>query len=1035
MALNDAFRVLHTVIKEKYTKSQTPMKAQDLRDKKSNIEFEIRFGNAKPITKMEFERIYSKLLSYGFIKVSEQYHLKIITDSSIRCEINDLSNIKEYCKTNILPTNSQYITKESLIDTRKYDNKNFNFRISIQKEYNYIEKDPEIVELYKKWPEVEKSYRYMTRLKLEHPDKKGFCIDLSIVKSIKRKGELIKENDFATSKLFLQPEEYEIEIEINNIVYTARNLDQVQDYLKETIKYISAGFQSSNFPIPLIEQHSILLEYHTLLGKRAKSLEDFVETIDSSMFIGPSSFTLQKINLVDDPINIQPCVLKNFCVTDKADGLRKLCYISSTGRMYFITMNMLVQYTGTICTTKHLFGTIFDGEHILTDKYGKSINLYAIFDIYYVGRVDKRALPFISSSNTECRHDLIKRIVPIIDYKYESALEHVSVISKKFYPITVTDSIFDCCRTLLTRIDSHLYQYETDGIIFTSTKYGVGMDSSKDEVKNYTASWKHSFKWKPPEFNTIDFVVKIKKVGMQDEIEYLDTGGGITPYKILQLYVGYSPKKHGQLNPQQTLFQGGKAKVDDTGYVPILFTPTNPTDPYAHIAYVPLKNDSSGEMKIFTEDSHVIESDCVVEFKYVMNANRKLSWIPLRIRYEKTEEYKRGKSFGNAYHVANSNWQTIHNPITKEILTDKPLIMEDIDSDVYYNKDSQKSKTVNLRNFHNIYIKKMLIDTVAGEDKSLVDLAVGKGGDLPKWLKLRFVLGIDISKDNIHNPKDGVCARFLNLKKERGVALNALFIHGDTSKLILSGEFAEDDDTREEEISRFVIQQVMGIDAPNVKFGGYVAKQFNAAPQFDICSIQFAIHYMFKDLNSIHNFIKNVSDLVQLGGYFIGTCYDGELLFNKLKDYEMGATSELFIDEKKIWGVTKQYNIGEFNKESCLGYTVSIYQESINNTIDEYLVHFPYFIELMSAYGFILESPNPEIPPIASFEEEYKKSKGKFKMTKEEQQISFLNKYFIFKKKRNVNTSQIHQSYLKGENIDYRIGNPVKVGRKIILKK
>jgi hypothetical protein len=203
MALNDAFRVLDSFIKEKYTKSQKPLQPRDIRDKRSNIEFEVRFGINKPLTKMEFERIYSKLLSYGFKKVSEEYQLKIITDSDIRCEVHDLSNIREYCKTNILPYSSQYITKESLIDTRRYDNKNFNFRISIQKEYNYNDKDPEIIELYKSWSQVEKKYRYLTRIKLQHPDKIGICIDLSIVKSAKKDGRLLAERDFSTSKLFL----------------------------------------------------------------------------------------------------------------------------------------------------------------------------------------------------------------------------------------------------------------------------------------------------------------------------------------------------------------------------------------------------------------------------------------------------------------------------------------------------------------------------------------------------------------------------------------------------------------------------------------------------------------------------------------------------------------------------------------------------------------------------------------------------------------------------------------------------------------
>jgi hypothetical protein len=44
--------------------------------------------------------------------------------------------------------------------------------------------------------------------------------------------------------------------------------------------------------------------------------------------------------------------------------------------------------------------------------------------------------------------------------------------------------------------------------------------------------------------------------------------------------------------------------------------------------------------------------------------------------------------------------------IDKEIV----LTMDDIDDkDVYYNKATGPSKTVNLRDFHNIYVKKILI--------------------------------------------------------------------------------------------------------------------------------------------------------------------------------------------------------------------------------------------------------------------------------------------------------------------------------------
>ena len=71
------------------------------------------------------------------------------------------------------------------------------------------------------------------------------------------------------------------------------------------------------------------------------------------------------------------------------------------------------------------------------------------------------------------------------------------------------------------------------------------------------------------------------------------------------------------------------------------------------------------------------------------------------------------KNFGNAYHVANSNWQSIHNPITEAIITSgNDISIENNDDDVYYNKISTKSETRCLRDFHNLYVKNVLIEKV-----------------------------------------------------------------------------------------------------------------------------------------------------------------------------------------------------------------------------------------------------------------------------------------------------------------------------------
>ena len=1055
MDMNETFSIYNNLLQQKYGKSQVGLEKYDIRHKSTNIEYEVRFGRNSNIDKIQFEEIHKKLLVAGFVMDTENYHLKILNYlNHVRCEINDLSRIKNYCKTNIIPDDMVYIFKEKFKEyPTYYDNSDFNFRVSIQKEVTLQDTDNLVKDILKVWPTLDKSYRYMNRVSLRHKDMPNIQVDLSIVKSVKRHDNLLKEKEFSLSKLFDEPDGYEVEIEILQSVLDKEHYIKLINDLKKTIKYVSAGFQQSNFPIPKKEQHALAYEYHKLFTRDTVEIDRFIST--SSMFIGPSSYTLQKVNLVNDPNNTNPCILNDFCVTDKADGERKMLYIATTGKIYFIGSNLNIQFTGAYCEEPNLYATLIDGEHILYDKKKKYINLYAAFDIYFMKNRSVRSEPFVMDGKSNRYSILNKKIDEINDkIKFMSPTEQLTIKSKEFIISRDKYSIQECCSELFEKMSS--YPYETDGLIFTSKSLGVGIESKegKHHSPNNKYTWKHSFKWKPPQFNTIDFLVKIKKeYANKDEIKNAlnPITQTVEPYKVLHLYIGYDEQSHGFNNPQEMLFNGLLPKPHtDRGLVPALFVPTTPYDSNAYVSYVQLKNDGSGVMNMFTEENEIIETDTIVEFKYEFNDDKNMRWVPLRVRYDKTAEYKKThKIFGNAYHVANSNWHTIHNPITKDMITDKDLIikMEDLeDKDVYYNRDSGQSKTINLREFHNKYVKEKLIECASSPESTLIDFAVGKAGDLPKWInsKLKFVLGIDISKDNIHNKKDGACARYISMKQGKRNMPNALFIKGDTSKLILTGNFAEvtidadDEELKEKEKSNFVIGQVMGIGPKDVKYGKYLAEQYGVANKlFDIGSIQFAIHYMFENKYTLHNFLKNCSDLIKVGGYFIGTCYDGSKMFKLLEKSEMNESKEIYVGDKKIWSVIKKYDSIEFkDDESCLGLKIGVYQETINKVFDEYLVNFKYLIEMLNQYGFVLSTPC-DLEPIADFSYLYKKMSDKrIVMTDEEKQISFLNNYFIFRKNRSVDTTAVHTIYTKEpDDIKVTITKPVRLNKKIVLKK
>ena len=67
------------------------------------------------------------------------------------------------------------------------------------------------------------------------------------------------------------------------------------------------------------------------------------------------------------------------------------------------------------------------------------------------------------------------------------------------------------------KVSDGLFEYETDGLIFTPATIGVGVDKEGETPKNFKTTWKHSFKWKPTEYNTIDFLVSTQKSEAGDD--------------------------------------------------------------------------------------------------------------------------------------------------------------------------------------------------------------------------------------------------------------------------------------------------------------------------------------------------------------------------------------------------------------------------------------------------------------------------------------------------------------------------------------
>lgn len=979
-----------------------------------------------------------------------------------------------------------------IIQSANFDD--FNFRVTINNE-EFLSKTGKIgTEVFENWNKSKKVFRYMNRVTFTHKEL-PFHVDLSIVKTSTKneKGWMIQTYNIDESNVFNNPESYEIEIEVGKEAKEKyKTATELSNALQKVVKLVLSGLQKTNYPISYSEQRNIAQEYLKLLFEEEQKKKDGENIIKKNLyasdFIGPGLVTLDLINIA--PLNsniIAPNITEPFayCVTEKADGDRHLFFVNSQGRIYLINMNMNIIFTGAKTDEEKCFNSLLDGELILRDKLGNFINTFAAFDIYYINKVDVRERPFINTHSKEeryfkdgCRLPMLKEyikmlkpsglinktegLVKLLQVQKGINLSPIKIISKNFYPTfdSIIDNeatqvakynIFEATNYLLRRIADKGFDYEIDGLIFTPTLLGVGGNKILEAGPKKKITWPYIFKWKPSEatltfpksYNTIDFLVITKKGSDGKDIITPIFENGVNnyettqfnQYKTLILAVGFDQAKHGFINPCQDVlddkFTNKKDIDDESGYKPKQFFPSNPFDPLAGLCNVMLEMDSNGAYQMFTEERQVFGDQMVVEFRYDMSKPGSWKWIPMRVRYDKTTEFRTGNGVGaNDYKTANSNWHSIHNPVTeKMIATGQDIPGIEVSDDVYYNSITTDKMTQRMRDFHNLYVKKALIQGVSKKGNILIDFACGKAGDLPKWIgaELSFVFGIDISSDNIENRLNGACARYLGFKMTNKHMPYALFVNGNSALNIRSGTNMFND--KANQITKSVFGSI-GIDK---SLGPAVERQHGKAHNgFDVSSCQFAIHYMFENKRTFYNFIRNVAECTKLYGYFIATCYDGRTIFNMLKRKQQGESKEIYVDEKKVWSITKQYDATTFeDNESCLGYKIDVYQDSINQTLPEYLVNFDFLTSTMDKYGFSLvtreEAKQMKLPEgsgmfselFNAMENDVKrdpKKESDFKnallMKDYEKEISFLNRFFIYKKTSTRNAEKLTKSLL-----------------------
>jgi len=888
-------------------------------------------------TENEFNNFISVMKSIGYKEIIEDDYLEISSNDDI-LKINKLSNIIKYCYNENYKELSYEWLKTNIVNIEKINDLfDANIEMSIIKNKINIEPD--------NWNDIRKIYKIVK--KIIYVDEKN---NISyIAKLVKDNGD----NDYYSlkqSKVLNSTQKYEFSIIINK-----------KESVIQSIVKIIQSILLSNIILTKPQQKEILTEYSELIKKDMK-INKWNKDKDSIPLLTPKPITLERSNLIDPNEYGAISILNGYTVTEKADGERLLLYINNKGNCYLINSSYRVEDSGIIAKNNKIFNSLIDGEFISCNKRKDNIyqNIYAAFDIYYINNKKITDLPLIST-NKKSRYEELKSITDNLDL----SIGLTEFIVKTHY---YSDNIFNDNKKILENAKS--YPYEIDGLIFTPANLALySYYPSKVVELTENMKWDRVFKWKPEEQNTIDFLIK-------EEKDVLIKG---LKHREISLWVGYNKIQWEEINPDKGLRlrydrdYAKSNKYESNIYIPKLFKPIQHYHSNVDKCYVLINSKN----EIRAENGDKIEDKSIVEFRYDVSAKL---WYPIRVREDKTRIYKKGilSKTANDLSVALNIWRSIHSPVTmgmiignKEVFTKEAADnIEDrlLDTDdIYYSREIPRDSllSVNMLNFHNQGIKQELYKK-ASVKGSLLELCCGEGGDMNRILaeKYKFILGIDLVRNNIVNPRSGAYSRMLKRKNQYSKQIEGqdrvffpdmVFCVGDCSTDIKSGKSSSIiKDEESEKILKIVMNKQKSV-LPHLK---YIAGR--GLDNFNCVSCMFAIHYFFENKTKLEGFLNNVSSNLKKGGVFICTFMDGKTVEDSIisNGGDMVEGRKIIDEDKKynvpVWCIIRRYNkdlIEDEEDSTKYNKKVDVFLENTQKLIPEFLVNYDFLIKKAKEFG------------------------------------------------------------------------------------
>jgi hypothetical protein len=982
-----------------------------------------------------WQDVIQYLRSLGMREKPQIVRMNVCLSNNLRFTLEGAGVIQAYCRDNrIADKPFTAMLKENIQDGEPVNLNDYGAKAKLKRETALSADDERVKEALLRWDQLGKHFRMIQRFEFQAPKGLPLRFDVSLV----RENAGRPARTFQEARVTTAAQTYEAEVEL-----TAKREgtegDGAARLVLRGLSWLLQGRQRAFVLVGNRRADFVRNEVGAIFGSganvssNARNGRNRAGPTRSFRFPGPQPATLERRHVVDVSESGIPSVRGGYNVTDKADGLRCLLYVSDIGRIYLVDGGGRVYATGKQAE-KAMAGLVLDGEWIRRDREGRAVSHYYAFDIMATAGGDAGivAQPFLipgamlgSAVEAGTRMGAMKAAVAEISkakqlVKGVPSAQNIQIGMKSFQTAEGTAIFREAAAATLDSAERA--PYNTDGLIFTPNAAPLPIGQG---------TWAEQLKWKPPQENTIDFFVVVDaerdKAGVPlgtdaINIKYREDSGQTVRCKTLRLFVG-SSRDVAFADPRRTILDKEPlpSSAHNGDWAPVEFRPTDPRDPMAAICYVPINAgaadpagatvaatalDTDTDMIRTTRTGDIIQSDMIVEMAYHPERAAGWRWEPVRVRHDKTERWRAGRTGGtmNADWVANSIWSTLHNPITEAMVrtgvvencTPTPPTMSRVPS-------RNLMKVQCMHNFHNDVIKRRfllhptLAAGAAGAAK-VCDLGIGHGEDVVRYItaNVSYVLGVDINGDAINNPTDGAYRRLL----DKMVALGGrdrvppmVFVQASAARNLPSGSAgitAEDQTLLQTEFST----------GP-------------AASGFDVVSAMFSLQYMFSDENTLAGFLNTLADTVKVGGYFVGCAPDGDAVasqFAREKD-ESGVTVVGRDGKMDVWTMTRRYSAGMGTvvppTTAGLGLAVDVDFIAAGQTYTQYLVSWPYLEKRLAEAGLELltaeEIAELRLPASSQmFSETWSIAEAagdKYAMTDAVRRLSFMNRWWVFRRR------------------------------------